>query len=113
MATLAILKEWVMAFEIHDVTGVIISDDKLICALFDGREGLDAIMIVKISDNPDKQGKYHLDCTEPDGEERVYWLDKFGLLDDASMTAEVAKLATDHKHKLLNRLTADLNKKKG
>jgi hypothetical protein len=102
-----------MANEIYDVTGVIISEDKLICALFDGREGYDAIMIVKISEKPDKQGKYRLDCFDPDGEERVYWLDKFGLLDDAAMDAEVAKLATDAKHKLLNRLTADLKKKEG
>jgi len=100
-----------VADNIYDVTGVIISEDKLVCCLFDGR--YDAIMIVQISEKPDKQGKFHLECSSPDGEERVYWLDKFGLLDDEAMDAEIAKLATDHKHKLLNRLTADLNKKKG
>lgn len=100
-----------MADNIYDVTGVIISEDKLICCLFDGREDLNAIMIVKISDKPDKQGVFHLDCMNPDGEERVYWLDKFGLLDDETMDAEVAKLNTDAKHKLLNKLTADLKKK--
>lgn len=100
-----------MAHTIYDVTGVIISEDKLICALFDGREGLDAIMIVKISDKPDKQGVYHLESSDLDGEERVYWLDKFGLLSEEAMDAEIAKLSTDHKHRLLNRLNADLNKK--
>ena len=105
------LKELLMANDIYDVTGVIISEDKLICALFDGREGLDAIMIVTISEKPDKEGKYHLVASNPDGEERVYWLDKFGLLDDEAMDAEVAKLNTDAKHKLLNKLTEALKKK--
>jgi hypothetical protein len=111
MEKLAILKGCFMGNEIYDVTGMIISEDKLICAFFDGREGLNAIMIVKISEKPDKQGVYHLDCRNPDGEERVYWLDKFGLLSSEEMDAEVAKLADDPKRRLLNKLTADLKKK--
>lgn len=100
-----------MANGIYDVTGVIISEDQLVCCLFDGREDLNAITIVKISDKPDKEGKFHLDCMNPDGADRVYWLDKFGLLDDEAMTKEVAKLADDPKRKLHAKLTAELVKK--
>jgi len=91
--------------QIFDVTNVVISEDKLIACLFDGRYG--SIAIVEIV-GPDKKGLYHLQMREPDGDERLYWLDKFGLMTEEDMDAEVEKLSKDEKRRLFNKLQKEL-----
>ena len=70
--------------KIYDVTGVIVSDDELVTALFDGREGEESIMLIK---PVQKDGKIILETSQPDGIERYYWLNKFGLLPDAELNS--------------------------
>lgn len=90
--------------QILDVTNIIIDDDKLVCALFDGR--YDAIAIIKISE-PDDNGKYHLNVTDPDGAERLYWLDRLGLLSEDELMAEAEKLKREQKRTLYEKLKLD------
>jgi len=92
-------------FEIFDVTNVILSEDKLVACLFDGRYG--SIAIVSIV-GPDKKGAYHLDMTEPMDAMRLYWLDKFGLMTEEDMDVELEKINKGEKRKLLNKLTQEL-----
>lgn len=94
--------------QVIDAVGVILSEDKLVCALFDGR--YDAIGIVKIA-GPDKEGKHYLDYTSPDGEERLYWLDKFGLLTEDELIDEAEKLKETQKRGLYEKLKLDFEGK--
>lgn len=95
--------------DIYDVTNVIVDDDKVICALFDGR--YDAIAIIKIS-KPDDSSKCHLNVTDPDGAERLYWLDRLGLLPEDELINEAEKLKKEQKRTLYEKLKLEFEEEK-
>jgi len=72
-----------MIGKILNVYAVVFQEDMLACALFDGREGEEAIAIVKPIL---KDGVPALDIDDPDGWERYKWLEKFGLLTEEALT---------------------------
>ena len=94
-----------MDYEIYDVTNFILTGDMLICAMFDGR--YNSIAIIQVA-GPDKWGKYKLDMTEPDKGERLYWLDKFGLLTEEDMQAEINELDKQEKRGLYEKLKKEV-----
>jgi hypothetical protein len=75
---------------IFDVTNVILTEDKLVCALFDGR--YDSIAIITPTDT---NGELKLQMSEPDGLERYYWLDKLGLLPKEELTSLYETVKTE------------------
>lgn len=97
-----------MEDKIYDVTNVILTADRLVCAIFDGRYS--SISIIRI-DGPDRQGEYHLDMAEPSSRgERLYWLDKFGLLTEEDMQAEINDLNKQEKRGLYEKLKKEVDK---
>jgi len=75
--------------EIYDVTNAIIDEDKVICALFDGR--YDSLVLIEVKPKGNS-GLWQLKLREPDDEERLYWVDKFGLLSEEEIQAEYERL---------------------
>ncbi len=76
--------------KIYDVTNAIVDEEQTVLALFDGR--YNSIMIIK----PvviKRTGEPRLKTSDPDGAERLYWLEKFGLITEEEFQAEVQKLA--------------------
>lgn len=82
--------------KILDVTGVIVQDDQLVAALYDGREGEEAIAIVK---PVEKNGKFLLEVTDPDGLERYQWLKHFGLMSEEQLNEEYKKVQVEDERK--------------
>jgi len=86
--------------EILDVTSAVVNMEEAILALFDNR--YNSIMIIK----PiiDEQGNPHLEVIEPDGVERLYWMEKFGMITEAEFQDEVGRLASKNERQKLYKL---------
>lgn len=70
--------------QIYDITSAAVDDEQVVLALFDNRHN--SVMIIRATED----GK--LETTEPDGAERLYWLEKFGMVTEEEFQAEVAKV---------------------
>ena len=81
--------------KVFDVTNVIITEDKLVAALYDGR--YDSIMV--IMPKKDGEGNLFLEESEPDGFDRYYWLEKFGLLPEEELNEIMSNLQTSKDRK--------------
>ena len=91
---------------IFDTTNVILSEDKLVCVLFDGRYDSIAI-ITPINTN----GQLKLQMSEPDGAERAYWLDRFGLLPEDELQAEFEKAKPSQREQLFDQMKEEFEPK--
>jgi len=90
---------------IYDVTSAVVNREEAILALFDNRYA--SIMIVRPA--KDKEGNLELEVTEPDGAERLYWLEKFGIITEEDFQVEVEKLAPiTERRKLYDMLKKEL-----
>ena len=90
---------------IYDVTSAVVNMEEAILALFDNRYA--SIMIVRPA--KDKEGNLELGVTEPDGAERLYWLEKFGIITEEDFQVEVEKLAPiTERRKLYDMLKKEL-----
>ena len=76
--------------KIYDITTAAVDSEQITLALFDNR--YNSIMVIKPIINEDS-GKPELDVLEPDGAERLYWLEKFGMITEEEFQAEVKQLA--------------------
>lgn len=86
---------------IYDVTGAIVAREEAILALFDNRNN--TVMIVRPFINED--GKAALTIEDPDGAERLYYLEKFGMITEVEFQEEVEKLTPQtNRRKLLKLL---------
>jgi len=96
--------------EIYDVTSAVIKRDEAILALFDNR--YNSVMIVRPA--CDEEGKTpYLIILEPDGGERLYWLEKFGMITEEEFQEEAKKLSSQNeRQKLYELLDAELNPKR-
>lgn len=88
------------SMKLIDVTNVIVSGDKVVCALFDGRYDAIAIITIKTEDD----GVPHLVSTDPQGAEKLFWLDRFGLLTVGELAAEAEKLERNERLQLYEKL---------
>ena len=86
-----------MAIKILDVTSAAVEEDKdnqqVVLALFDNR--YNSVTIIRPVPIKDKEGVItgvKLETFDPDGAERIYWMDKFGMMTEEDFEAEVAKL---------------------
>lgn len=110
-----------MAFKIYDVTSAAIEKNEeghqVVLALFDNRYG--SCMIIRpqafLDTGPpcplcgeSKVNSLKLQHFDPDGAERLFWMDKFGMITDEDYQAELAALETDPKKKLYNMLKAEV-----
>lgn len=77
--------------KIYDVTNAIVVEEKeVILALFDNR--YNSVMIIKpVIDEKTKEPR--LKISDPDGVERLYWLEKFGMITEEEFQADVQRLA--------------------
>jgi hypothetical protein len=92
---------------IYNTTNVIISENELICVLFDGRyDSIAIITPVNIG------GQLKLQMSEPDGAERAYWLDRFGLLPEDELQAEFEKTKPNQRKQLFDQLKKEFEKGK-
>lgn len=96
-----------MNFQIYDVMAVIVQNDMLVAALFDGREGQEAIMIIR---PVIKNGMAVLEKSEPDGLERWQWLDRFGLLPEEQLNEIYKKVqGEDERRQIYNALREEFD----
>jgi hypothetical protein len=91
-----------MAIKIYDVTSAAVEEstdnEMVVLALFDNR--YDAITIIKPVLVRDKEGvitDVKLEQFDPDGAERLYWMEKFGMMTEADFQSEVQQTETDRK----------------
>lgn len=92
---------------IYDVTSAVYREDEVVLALFDNR--YNSIVIIRPELQTD--GSLKLTVSEPDGTERLYWLEKFGMITDEEFQAEVAQHKTRaDKEALYDNLRYDLGK---
>jgi len=90
-----------------DVYSAIVDDDEVILALFDPR--YNTVMIVKPEIT--KDGEPKLKVLEPDGTERLFWLEKFGMITEEEFEAEAGKVEGEtEKIKLFEKLKKDLGR---
>lgn len=81
-----------------DVCSVIFQEDMLVAALFDGREGQEAIAIVK----PVIRGDIAvLEISDPDGLERYKWLEKFGLMTEEQLNELYKTVQAEDEQRLI------------
>jgi len=91
-----------------DVTSAIVDDDEVVLALFDNR--YNSVMIIKPIIN-DETKQPELSIQEPDGADRLYWLEKFGMITGEEFQAEAEKVTGEtEKLKLFERLKKELSK---
>ena len=87
--------------KIYDVTNVAVDEEQVTLALFDNR--YNSVMIIKpIMGRKPKKPK--LKILEPDGAERLYWLEKFGMITDEEFQAEAQQLAPQTERRKLHEL---------
>lgn len=98
-----------MSIHILDVTSAAIEEDsdneKVVLALFDNRYS--AVTIIRPVAVKDKDGvitRVKLQVLDPDGAERLYWMEKFGMMTEEDFQAEVAQLAPETERKKLYEL---------
>ncbi len=82
---------------IWDVCGAILLEDGAILGLFDPR--YNAVKIVKpyvVEIRDEKENvighEARLSASDPDGAERLYWLEKFGMITEEEFQEESAKI---------------------
>jgi len=100
---------------IYDITAAVVEEDGVIMALFDNRYNaikvIRALVVELKNDAGEVVGhKPRLEAFDPDGAERVYWLEKFGMITEEELAEEAAKLKGVEKEKLYNRLEKELDK---
>ena len=81
--------------KVYDIQKAIVMDDEVALALLDAR--YKAVMVIK----PDKD-KFII--TEPDGEERIMWLLRLGVMTTTEAEDESAKLDKVQKQWLIKKL---------
>lgn len=84
--------------KIFDVYSAAVDEEQATLALFDNR--YNSIMIIKPIIK-EKTGEAKLEVLEPDGAERLYWLEKFGMITDEEFQAEVLLLTSQTERKKL------------
>lgn len=76
--------------KIYDVTSAVVDEKEAVLALFDNR--YNSVMIIKpVIDKKTKEPK--LETSDPDGAERLYWLEKFDMITEEEFQADVQRLA--------------------
>jgi hypothetical protein len=90
--------------QIYDVTGAVINRDEAIIGLFDLR--YNTVMIVRPVYNKEDK-KAELSIEEPDGAERLYWLEKFGMITEEEFQEEAQKLTSVVKRRRLYELLGE------
>ena len=94
---------------IYDVTGAIVSREEAVLALFDSRNN--TVMIVRPFIND--EDKPSLTIEDPDGAERLYYLEKFGMITEEEFEEEVKKLTPQlDRRKLYKLLSKEFEEEK-
>lgn len=84
--------------KLYDVTNAIVDDNEVVLALFDNR--YNSVMIIKpVIDKKTEEPR--LKTSDPDGTERLYWLEKFGMITSEEFQVEVSKLTSSTERKNL------------
>jgi hypothetical protein len=87
--------------QIYDVTGAVVNRDEAIIGLFDLR--YNTVMIVRPIYNKE-DNRAELSIEEPDGAERLYWLEKFGMITEEEFRGEAKKLSSAKERRRLYEL---------
>ena len=70
----------------YDVTSAVIDTGQVTLCLFDNRES--SVIVIRAMDGSE------LITSEPDGSERLFWLEKFGMITEEDFYVETQKLSS-------------------
>lgn len=97
-----------MARTVYDVTKAVVEEDEVVLALIDTRDNSNSVMIIRPYIASDGSARWTAE--EPDGTDRLYWLEKFGIITSAEFQAESATYAdVTEKRALYQRLQEELD----